>query len=325
MITKLFEDLRLQSFVALVFFSVLGIVGLSLLPMAATFSIKFFGFTYHSTGRYMIFLSGGVLVLLALWANYLLAQHFEILRRNLFAGWYLLWLFIGTWGFTGATAGLASLLLLLIAFYQNFELSKAGKNYYALFNMGWVIAILSMFHAEYIWLFLPFVLAIFSFGNVSWRSIGIPIMGVAMWLFILFTYFYLAEKPGIFIAHYSSIRVFGAFFTAAFSPLFYGWVGLLGLMFLLQLADFFQLSNRANIYKRQAFSSMLLFFLATLALALLVSNQTQKFFPILLLPMALLFANMRQYAKNKWYRLFVMWALPLYILIGFLLQINNSK
>jgi hypothetical protein len=325
MISKLFEDLRMQSFVALLFFSVLGIVGLLAQPLVHTFSFDFYDWQWHSTLPNLVFLSGVLLILGALWLNTMLTQQFEILRRNVFVGWYLMLLFLGTWGFTGMLTGMIEFFVLLVAFGQMFHLTNPGKNYQLLYNIGWCVAVLSMFHAAYLWLLLPFLLSVFAYGNVGWRSIALPIFGVVMWLFIVFTVFYLANQQAVFLKHYGSIRVFGAFFPTQFSALFYGWVAMLGAFFLLQLGDFFQLSNRANIYKRQAFSSVLLFFLATLFISLFVSNNTAIFFPFLILPLAIFFANMRQYAKNKWYRLFVMWALPLFILFGFLLQVNSLK
>lgn len=325
MISKLFEDLRVQNFVVLLIFSLLSFAGLMALPIHPTFKWNWFQFQFAPNAPSWLLLSGGILMAFAFWVNFMLAQQFEILKRNLFAGWYIIVLYTGTWGFLGQPIGPFELLIATLAFLQLFLLSRPGNNYNALFNIGWCVGLLSMFQSELLLVLAPMILAIFTYGNVSWRSILLPLLGAGMWLFVTFTFLYITDQPGRFLQHYGAIRAFGKFFSVNYSPLFYGWIGFLALYFLLALRDFFQLASRANIYKRQAFSAILVFFLATLTISLLISNQSEKFFHLLLLPLAILFANMRQYAKNKWYRSFVMWGLPLFILIGFLFQAQVIK
>jgi hypothetical protein len=316
MISKLFNSNSTQSFLFLLVFSFLPLFPVAFAQnVALEYHFTYLGWSFQFAGMGTLIVSYVLLVLTAWLFNQQLTHTFEIMRRNAHTAWFFIILILTTWIFSGKITGFLEFWFFIFMLGQIFRLGKASKNYSELFNIAWGVALLSGVDAAYLWLLLPILFMQLAYGKAGWRILALPLLAFLMHGLLLYSIFIWLEQLPQLGAHYQEVW---SWHIPDFTII--NWAGIwwplaLLLFFLGTLPDIISTLQRANIYKRQAFTAMVLFFLGVVIFLLLDTREAHQWLILAIFPLAIFFANSRQYARKSWHQILTAWTPALILLI----------
>lgn len=224
---------------------------------------------------------------------------FYILRRNLYAGIILAlcWGFIpGAFEFQNALLPFLFMALL----YNLFQISDRNneETYPYLFNAGF-FAFLAWCLSPVGWMFLVVItLSSFIHSKVSFRTLVIPLYSFGFSILIFYGVSVLIEQPYWLPKIWS--RNTGISFSLTEWLAYKYECGVLGVMFLLSLRQYFVAMQKAAIVKRKwMMVSMVSFVVLTLS-ALVFPSYLPGFMLTTTVPVVMLFTNHLQYLSKNW-------------------------
>jgi hypothetical protein len=315
MISKLFNSNSTQSFLFLLVFSFLPLLPVALAQnVALEYHFTYLGWSFQFVGFGILIVSYVLLVITAWLFNQQLTHTFEIMRRNAHTAWFFVILISTTWIFSGKITGFIEFWIFIFMLSQIFRLGKASKNYPELFNIAWGVALLSGVDAVYLWLLLPTLAMQLAYGKAGWRIFALPLLAFLMHGLMLYTIFIWLEQLPQLGAHYQEAWSWHIPDFAIINWAGIWWPLVLLLFFLGTLPDFFSTLQRANIYKRQAFTAMMGFFLGVVLFLLLDTREAHQWLLLGIFPLTIFLANSRQYARKTWQQILTTWT-PAFILL----------
>jgi hypothetical protein len=322
MLSKLFSTNTTQSFLLLLF------LGFGLFaPLAFTEKelplvlVDWLGNNYVFEGLWFRLLGFGLLLLVVWIWNQILTEQFEIIRRNAHAAWFTFLLVVTFWAAYQTVEGLLLIVLQLFLVQQIFKLGKTGRNYEELFNTGLAVGLMSFVDGLYLLLLIPTVMMYLAYGKSGWRILGLPLMAFLMLFVLTYAVLVWQNQPQALAAHYAKLLQWQKPDFSAWLIREWIWpISFLALL-LFSVPDYLSTLQRANIYKRQAFSALIIWLLSSMVFMIFDFRDPQRWLPFILLPLAVFIANTRQYQKRAWTQLLYTFGLPLLLLLYLLIKL----
>lgn len=135
---------------------------------------------------------------------------------------------------------------LIIAFWNLLSSYKKDKAFDSIFNIGFWIAVGSLFYSGLIYILPTFILGLFVLRTFNWREYFILLLGFSSPVFIIFSYLYLLDMP-----YLDTLNQFMEYFNLKqdFSFLTLGNITYFSLFILLVLVSMFHLFTGDSIKK----------------------------------------------------------------------------
>ena len=163
-------------------------------------------------------------------------------------------------------------------------------------NTGFLIGLGSLLDVGYLWLLIFTFVAYVTLGRFSLRTLIIPIVGyLTIWVDAIGIEYLIADSTNF-------IQAFGWHFqrNPVLEPgLNYHFIWILALLLVPGITEFTVTFNRANVFKRQAFT-LLVYLIGVATAMFFVQGFSWLQLAIILPPIAILLANYMQYMRKKW-------------------------
>jgi len=209
-------------------------------------------------------------------------------------------------------------LFILLAILQLFQTFEKPKPYSALFNVGFLLGVGSLFYFNLIVLYPAFIIgAVILSKERSWRNLTILILGFLLPFVFAFSYAFLTntfqQTSDILIKniltpvnHFKSNIILQVYLAA------------LMLFTLIGTIDIIKQYDNKKISSRKYFKALFWFFIFAMAGFLLIPAASQEMLIIAAIPFTFLIANLFVFMKNKfWSELLFSILLIIVILIQF--------
>lgn len=300
MLAKLFNNISIQSLVRAMGFSLLSILAITLAEPVSDASFTFGAEVYEISGFWYKGILGFVLFISGWWLNS------SINRLGFLKNDYQFWpvftlLSLPLFFFTTALEYVLVIPFGILLLLRLLSISKKTESAYALFDAGTLTGIMTVLIPESILFILIAWVAVLSFGRIHFRAFLMPLVGLlAVWFVIFTVMFWLADQEvaDMVPALLAAVKI-------GVSPRISDpnwWKSLP--MILAAIPAFFemlQVYGKANNFKRQTFTFLLMFFLLFLVAGVFVKEHS-RLWMWLGIPLSVFIVNLIHYLRKAWFK-----------------------
>lgn len=238
-----------------------------------------------------------VLTLAILWNQTIL--DYELLKGHQYGGLFFLVALAVNPAALALNPGLVALAALVFAIRRLLDLYQTGFVSLRVFDAGLYLGLGTLVYpAMVLWLPL-FWIGIVVLGQGNWRNLIIPVFGLfSVWMFV-FTYYFWIDQSQEFVT-----RFLAEPFSFGWKTNWEGWqpLAFVALLAVYAFKEYFVAMSRANNYRRQVLSWLVLLVIALVLFTLFTAIPCSELAMWLAFPASVLFANYYQFLKKRWWK-----------------------
>jgi len=260
-------------------------------------------------------LSVGLILSLGLLINYI-AHNNSITKDNSFALLFFVILVASSKNLSIVNPVLVSVLFLNLGLKNLLSLHEHNNTSQKLFNTGLLLGISSVIYPFTILYIILIFLGIVIYGADNWRQWIIPILGIAIPYYILFSWYFWFDGLDYFwntyflnTLHFSAV----SFYTSIVTSVVWG---VFALLTFFSMANFFQNRGSQRPDVRKGYLMAYLSLIIGILIALVGTIKNGQELIILLLPMSVIWAKYIQHQKKDFYK-------SIFIIIALLSSISS--